>query len=68
LPEQSHGTRANAVKGEEAVEVGRQVRDDAVTGVEERASRGTADPDPVEDGSAICCAAHASRISTSSSV
>jgi hypothetical protein len=59
LPEQAHGTRAHAVKGEEVVEIRRQVRDRAVTGVEERASRGSADPDTVEDGSAIFVVRHA---------
>ena len=37
LPEQSHGLRADAVQGQEAVEIRRQVCDGAVTGVEERA-------------------------------
>ena len=50
LPEQPHGLRPDAVKGEEAVEIRRQVRDRAVTRIEERASRGPADPDTVEDG------------------
>jgi hypothetical protein len=64
LPEQPHGLRPDAVKGEEAVEIRRQVR--AVTGVEERASRGPADPDTVEDGAAILGVDHAPRIGTSS--
>jgi hypothetical protein len=55
------------VKGEEAVEIRRQARDDAVTGVEERASRGPADPDAVEDGAAILGVDHAPRIGTASS-
>jgi hypothetical protein len=55
------------VKGEEAVEIRGQVRDDAVTGIEERASRGPADPDTVEDGAAILGVDHAPRIGTTSS-
>jgi len=67
LPEQSHSLRPDAVKGEEAVEIRRQVRDDAVTGIEERASRGPADLDTVEDGAAILGVDHAPRIGTTSS-
>jgi hypothetical protein len=55
------------VKGEEAVEIRRQVRDDAVTGIEQRASRGPADSDTVEDGAAILGVDHAPRIGTASS-
>lgn len=66
LPEQPHGLRPDAVKGEEAVEVRRQVCDGAVTGVEERASRGPAYPDTVEDGPAILAVNHATRIGTAS--
>jgi hypothetical protein len=54
------------VKGEESVEIPRQVRDGAVADVEERASRGPADPDTVEDGAAILGVDHAPRIGTSS--
>ncbi|MDT5330980.1 MAG: hypothetical protein QOF31_2277, partial [Mycobacterium sp.] len=67
LPEQLHGLRPGAVKGEEAVEIRRQVCDGAVTGVEQRASRGPADPDTVEDGTTILGVDHAPRIGTSSS-
>ena len=67
LPEQPHGLRPDAVKGEEAVEIRRQVRDGAVTGVEERASRGPADLDTVEGGAAILGVDHAPRIGTASS-
>jgi hypothetical protein len=67
LPEQPHGLRPDAVEGEEAVEIRRQVCDGAVTGVEERAGRGPADPDTVEDGAAILGVDHAPRIGTSSS-
>ncbi len=49
------------MKGEEAVDGG-QVRDGAVTGVEERASRGPTDPDTGEDGAAIGGIDHAPRI------
>jgi hypothetical protein len=65
LPEQPRGLRPDAVQGEEAVEIRRQVRDGAVTGVEERTSRGPADPDTVEDGAAIPGVDHAPRIGTS---
>ena len=67
LPEQFHGLRPDAVQGQEAVVVGRQVCDGAVTGVEERASRGPADPDTVEDGAAILGVDHGPRIGTPSS-
>ena len=67
LSEQPHGLRPDAVKGEEAVEIRRQVCDGAVTGVEERASRGPADPDTVEDGAAILGVDHAPRIGIASS-
>jgi hypothetical protein len=62
-----HFQAASAVKGEGAIEIRRQVCDGAVTGVEERASRGPADPDTVEDGAAILGVDHAPRIGTSSS-
>jgi hypothetical protein len=65
LTEQSHGLRPDAVKGEEAVEIRRQVGDGAVTGVDERASRGPTDPDTVKVGAAIL-GVHAPRIGTSS--
>jgi hypothetical protein len=55
------------MKGEEAVEIRRPLCDGAVTGVEERASRGAADPDTVEDGVTILGVDHAPRISTPSS-
>jgi hypothetical protein len=67
LPEQSRGLWPDAVKGEKAVQFRGQVRDDAVTGIEERASRGPADPDTVEDGAAILGGDHAPRIGTTSS-
>jgi len=67
LPEQPYDLRPDAVKGEEAVEIRRRVRDDAVTGIEERASRGPADSDTVEDGAAILGVDHAPRIGTASS-
>ena len=67
LPEQPYGRRPDAVKGEEAVEIRRQVCDGAVTGVDERASRGPADPDTVEDGAAILGVDHAPRIGNASS-
>ena len=41
------------MQGEEAAEIRGQLRDGVVTGVDERAGRGPADPDTVEDGSAI---------------
>jgi hypothetical protein len=66
LPEQPHGLRPDAVKGEETVEIRRQVRDGAVTGVEERSSRRPADLDTVEDGAAILGVDHAPRIGSSS--
>src|SRR6478735_10951161 len=47
LPQQPHGLRPDAVKGGEPVEIGGQVVDGAVTGVEESACRGPADPDTV---------------------
>src|SRR5258705_2346454 len=39
LPEQPHGARPNAVKGEELPEVGGQIREGAVAGIEQRAGR-----------------------------
>jgi hypothetical protein len=54
------------VKGEKPVEIRRQVRDGAVAGVEESASRGPAEPDTIEDGAAIVGLDHAPRIGTSS--
>src|SRR6202790_3022693 len=65
--EQPHAVRPDAVAGEEAVEICRQVCDGAVTGVEERAGRGPADRDTVEDGAAILGVDHAPRIGTASS-
>jgi hypothetical protein len=64
LPEQSHGLRPDAVQSKESVEIRRQARDGAVTGLEKRASCGPADPDTVEDGTAIPGLDHALRIST----
>ena len=50
------------MKIKEVVEIRRKVRDGVVTGVDERASGGAADPDTVEDRSAIVVVDHAPRI------
>jgi hypothetical protein len=62
LPEQTHGLRPDAVKGEELIEIGGQIREGVVPGIEERAGRGSADLDTVEDGAAVCGIGHAPRI------
>jgi len=66
LAEQPYGFRPDAVKGEKSVEIRGQVRDGAVAGVEESASRRPAEPDTIEDGAAIVGLEHAPRIGTSS--
>ena len=55
------------MKGEELIEICGQIREGSVTGVDERAGRGPADPDTVEDGAAVRGVGHAPRIGNASS-
>jgi hypothetical protein len=62
--EETHGARPDAVKGEELRDIGGEVREGAVTGIEECAGRWSADSDAVEDGATILGVGHPPRIGT----
>jgi hypothetical protein len=63
--EHLYGLVAYAVKNEQLVEIYGQIRDGVISGVDECAGCGSADPHAVEDRTAVCGIGHAPRIGNS---